>query len=635
MPAIKIGCPRCGAGLTFGATPAPGTRVMCPCCSTIIALNVPAAQDDTVTRWQGDRVKRNHPSPFHPFTSSPRHPVTAPASEGNDEEGQPLKWVALGLAGLFLLLGVSGGLAALLLAGKKSPPVVNSPDPAVREDRDRQIVNREPGDSDPPPINQPAQRQPFRPPSDPPGAPFRPGPLDRPGDLVATPPRPLTTLPETEQRQVDQAIDRGVAFLKATQAPTGGWYGSHRVGYAALPGLTLLECGVPANDPAVERAAALVRSAVPGLTSTYELGLSILFLDRLGDPRDRPLIQVMALRLVAGQNGDGGWGYNCPLLSPRDHELLLTALQESRPQTPYELFVGPDGQRPAFPPTSRPPGIGEEFLPVIVQQHGNPPNEPPKPNPKPPEKKPDPKRPNKGKPNVANALPPVLQDIPALQNRLEFRAPRSRSDNSNTQFAALALWAARRHEVPMERTLALLEKRFRTSQNPDGGWGYMSGGPQRSGTTPAMTCSGLLGLALGHGILQELQARSAAAGQPVPALANIQDQGLLKGLEQLGRHVGAPREDGRADRLGNLYFLWSLERVGVLFNQKTIGNKDWYRWGAQMLVAGQNSNGSWHSGQYHGSSLTMDTCFALLFLKRANLARDLTEKLEFLVEVKP
>ena len=35
---------------------------------------------------------------------------------------------------------------------------------------------------------------------------------------------------------------------------------------------------------------------------------------------------------------------------------------------------------------------------------------------------------------------------------------------------------------------------------------------------------------------------------------------------------------------------------------------------------------------YHGSGPQIDTCFALLFLKRANLARDLTRKLDFFVE---
>ena len=39
------------------------------------------------------------------------------------------------------------------------------------------------------------------------------------------------------------------------------------------------------------------------------------------------------------------------------------------------------------------------------------------------------------------------------------------TDNSTTQFAVLAIWAARRHDVPMERTLHLISRRYQTSQN--------------------------------------------------------------------------------------------------------------------------------------------------------------------------
>src|SRR5208282_4758720 len=51
-------------------------------------------------------------------------------------------------------------------------------------------------------------------------------------------------------------------------------------------------------------------------------------------------------------------------------------------------------------------------------------------------------------------------------------------DNSNTQFAMLALWAARRHDVPVERSLALSELRFRVSQLRSGAWAYRFHDPE-------------------------------------------------------------------------------------------------------------------------------------------------------------
>src|SRR5207248_841449 len=70
--------------------------------------------------------------------------------------------------------------------------------------------------------------------------------------------------------------------------------------------------------------------------------------------------------------------------------------------------------------------------------------------------------------------------------------------------------------------------------------------------------------------------------------------------------------------------LWSLERVAVDLSMETIGGKNWYDWGAEVLLKNQESNGSWQGayGQYGA-----DTCFALLFLRRANLAKDLSASL--------
>src|SRR5262249_54045455 len=76
--------------------------------------------------------------------------------------------------------------------------------------------------------------------------------------------------------------------------------------------------------------------------------------------------------------------------------------------------------------------------------------------------------------------------------------------------------------------------------------------------------------------------------------------------------------------LGDLYYLWSLERVAVAYDLQTIAGKAWYPWGANHLLEIQRPDGSW-ANNFAGS---VDTCFALLFLKRANVARDLTARLK-------
>ena len=61
----------------------------------------------------------------------------------------------------------------------------------------------------------------------------------------------------------------------------------------------------------------------------------------------------------------------------------------------------------------------------------------------------------------------------------------------------------------------------------------------------------------------------------------------------------------------------------MIYNLSTIGGKDWYAWGAPLIVDRQQADGSW-SEAFPGIP---DTCFALLFLKRYNVAQDLSDLL--------
>lgn len=515
-------------------------------------------------------------------------------------------------------------------------------------------------------------------------------------------------LPPDEQEAVNQAIRRGVDYLKRTQQKSGTWAKSgvgYRFGYAVLPGLTLLECGVPPRDPIIQQAARYLRAKARKLDTTYELSLGLLFLDRLGDPKDKKIIQTFALRLIAGQSATGGWGYKCLLLPPRTQKDLLIALRHlDPPPNGMPGIAGKPGGRPGIaggpgknPGDLAPIARGPDGPPLegVAQQPGTPslsgsirrgsdgdsPSlsagpignglrdllSPRELIPAPPDRwrdclglgilerrdfeplqtgakaradqKDAPARaedddkaqpPRSGKPYV---IPPRLRMLTVVQDPALhiLQDPRGQSyhliltttDNSNTQFAILALWTAQRYDVPMKRTLNLIVRRYVTSQNIDGSWNYhyrFGGAPQHEffSSVGAMTCVGLIGLAVGHGL-----------AQPVRAGQLVQDPRILKGLTALYQMIGKPSDRPINLPMQNLYFLWSVERVAVLYNLPTIGDKDWYRWGAQVLVANQQPQGNWAGGQYHGNSPTLDTCLALLFLKRANLVKDLTAKLPF------
>jgi hypothetical protein len=312
------------------------------------------------------------------------------------------------------------------------------------------------------------------------------------------------------------------------------------------------------------------------LLTTYDLSLAILFLDRLDNPQDRKLIRLMAFRLLTGQQADGGWSYNCSKLTEKDQEQLESLLKENALASPLELKPVDLSKLAAAGP---------------------------------------------------GALAPTLKNLAVLGTPPKTRDQAfaaSGADNSNTQFAFLALWAARRHGVPLDRTLALLAHRFRTSQGANGGWSYYYRGQE----TSTMTCAGLLGMAVDQGLINEAQGKKKGTVSNRAGRVATQDPIIKKGIAYLSQFAGKPTGSWANHGMVNLYLLWSLERVAVIYRLPKIGDKEWYPWGAEILVANQKPEGNWQGGLYPGSDSIIDTCLALLFLKRANLAKDLTAKLQ-------
>jgi hypothetical protein len=381
-----------------------------------------------------------------------------------------------------------------------------------------------------------------------------------------------------DPKDIEKAIAAGVKALSDLQSDDGFWPphretgDASKIGATALAGLTLLECGAKADDQAVLRAADAVRRACPKLNYNYSICLAILFFDRLGDPGDIALIESLTVRLLAGQNSSGGWNYSCPPVPDAEVRRLQAKLAARR-----ELV----GQR-----------------------------EMPKPG---------------GVKRTVKDLSPEIQKQLALLKRTSGMAVDMFSDNSNTQFATLALWVARRYGLPVEDALKRVGTRFRNSQHGDGGWGYFDPSMKARGLmarpTASMTCAGLLALAVADGEASEkVQERKPGAKPPRDI---SKDSQVRKGLLALSTTIGRRPSDGPIGGR-TYYFLWSLERVAVALDLKTIGKQDWYNWGAEILLANRQSDGSWQ-GTY--GDCGADTCFALLFLRRTNLVPDLTTQL--------
>ncbi len=196
-------------------------------------------------------------------------------------------------------------------------------------------------------------------------------------------------------------------------------------------------------------------------------------------------------------------------------------------------------------------------------------------------------------------------------------------DNSCTQFAVLGLWVASRSGVNIDKTLERVAKRFSTTQKEDGGWAY----GEEGGSGPAMTGAGLFCLAVAeaHRIREAQKGDGKAEDGAKTGSSLMQNSIFARGFDRTGKFV--PGIAGGTQR----YFMWSIERVGVLLGLEKIGNVEWYKVGSQGLIKEQKDTGGWGGtgpgGEGDKDGLS-DTSFALLFLRKANLGSDISRLLE-------
>jgi VWFA-related protein len=203
-------------------------------------------------------------------------------------------------------------------------------------------------------------------------------------------------------------------------------------------------------------------------------------------------------------------------------------------------------------------------------------------------------------------------DRPApTKPRRRLRSVARVGDNSNTQFALLGLWAAGRHGFDPNAALESIDGHFRGSQDPEGRWGYVPGDAGRE----AMTCAGLMGLAIAAA-RPALAERQTARARGAALAADPVFTAALRAVSRDARSIG-----GGSD----IYYLWSLERVCVALGLRDLDGLDWYSVGARELLRRQRGDGGWSDERW---GRLPNTCLALLFLRKANLAFELDRVLK-------
>ena len=188
------------------------------------------------------------------------------------------------------------------------------------------------------------------------------------------------------------------------------------------------------------------------------------------------------------------------------------------------------------------------------------------------------------------------------------------SDLSNSQFSILALYEAERVGVSAKReTWQRALDYWDRTQNADGGWGYTPQGAKGSGhSTGSMTCAGLASLIVTSGVLG--QGGATVRGENIICFqkpdAKIADK-IENGIAWMARNFSVSQNPRSGSRL--FYYLYSLERVGRMTNNRFIGNHDWYRQGADRLLQIRDQiDGGWQDQ----SGRDVATAFALLFLSK-------------------
>ncbi len=196
--------------------------------------------------------------------------------------------------------------------------------------------------------------------------------------------------------------------------------------------------------------------------------------------------------------------------------------------------------------------------------------------------------------------PTVRRKITVKRTRTDTLAA---GDNSNSQYAALGLRAC--HDagilIPKE-TVEKASKWWRECQiqepgSPTGpasrGWGYMG----RSGSAYGSMSAGAVGALA---ILMHIEGKDWR-----------QDASLNAGVRWLADHFSVTENPGRGKGV-DYYYLYGLERAGMLYGTTKFGKNDWYAEGAATLLQAQAPDGSWGS--------PVNTSFAILFLKKATRA---------------
>ncbi len=196
------------------------------------------------------------------------------------------------------------------------------------------------------------------------------------------------------------------------------------------------------------------------------------------------------------------------------------------------------------------------------------------------------------------------------------------SDNSNTQYALLGLYAAKQSGAKISDDVwkAIQDYYTRTQSHPPeapstGAWPYYNSIDGRAADQPSisMTVAGVCGLLIARmGLDVNEHGLDPQTGVAKNCGLYAENTALTKGMNWVAGHFNfeSPKS--------TYYNIYGIERLGRLSGQRFIGTHDWYREGCEKLIGIQqrSGDGSFSGGRQVDATSHLSTAFSLLFLSK-------------------
>lgn len=425
------------------------------------------------------------------------------------------------------------------------------------------------------------------------------------------------------------AIEKGVESLKKAQDADGSWHFDKdkplgvgiqmKLGCTALSALALLKSGVKPDDPVIDKAFDFLCKA-KGPDYVYAAGCVLLAIEaryhweppsvaldpddfstrskndpKAGPkrpmnitPRELELAEQCRDFIIKNQTPNGSWTY--PLANPKGDEKA----DASHPQ--YAL-LGLDAAERLGLPVPR-----ESYLKAINYFVENQEKDGPEVAPFPVFGA------DCSYKELAKIEKEVREKIQKIEGQFSGKKEGSHDANGHTE-------SDERRTVEREAH----GKMLKTMQKPRPmfarGWCYAYKPAENKGwksvVDGSMTASALVSLFVCKAHLD--------AGSDYDKLRGPVDKALRDGAAWLAFHYSVARNpagDKTKNCLNHYYYMYGLERAGILGLIPAFAEHDWFLDGCKMFIDAQKTDGSWDAGATGTAGPVPDTCFALLFLCR-------------------